>query len=326
MVKHGKNVLLVIGIVLMGLVLLTGNTSAEEVFEVGISQLVEHPALDGAREGFIKGLEESGFVEGDNIEFKIENAQGDFSTAQSIAKKFKNDGADLVLAIATPSAQAAANVIEEIPLLITAVTDPVSAGLVDSMEKPGGNITGTTDMNPVRDQFELIKDFLPDVKTVGILYNSGEANSKVQVDIAKEVAEDMGIEIKEGTATNSSEVQLAASSLIDKVDAIYLPTDNVMASAISAILKVTNEKGVPVFGSESGMVESGAVATKGINYFELGRKTGQMAAEVLDGKDPGEMDIEGSDNLDITINKNACEKLGLKIPSELLNEATKVIE
>ena len=326
MVKLGKNVLLVIGIVLMGLVFLTGTTDAEENIEIGISQLVEHPALDGARKGFIKGLEEVGFLEGEDVEFKVENAQGDFATAQSIAKKFKNDRVDLVLAIATPSAQAAANVLKDIPLLITAVTDPVSAGLTDDMENPGGNITGTTDMNPVQDQFELIKDFLPDVKKVGVIYNSGEANSKVQVDIAKKVAAEMGIEIKEATVTNSSEVQLAASSLVDNVDAIYLPTDNVVASAISAILKVTNEKKVPVFGSEGAMVESGAIATKGISYFELGRKTGRMAAEILNGKEPGKMAIEGSDNLDITINKSACDKLGLKIPSELLDKAATVIE
>ncbi len=326
MVKHSKNALFIIGIVLIGILSLSGCSNDKEVVEIGISQIVEHPALDAARDGFIAALEENGYVEGENIKLRKENAQGDFSTAQSIAEKFKNDKVDLVLAIATPTAQAAANVIKDIPIMITAVTDPVSAGLVESMEKPGANVSGTTDMNPVKEQFALIKKFLPDVKKVGILYNSGEVNSEVQVEIAKEVAEDMGIELKEGTVTNSSEVQLAASSLVDKVDAFYLPTDNVIASALPAILKVTDAKNIPVFASESGMVEQGAVATKGINYFELGRKTGQMAVEVLNGKQPSEMGVEGSDNLDITINKNACEKLDLKIPENLLDDTVEVIE
>lgn len=326
MVKHGKNVLMVIGIVLIGLLLLTGTTSAEEVFEVGITQIVEHPALDDARDGFIKGLAESGFVEGENVEFIKENAQGDFATAQSIAKKFKSDGMDLVLAIATPCAQATANVMKDTPVMITAVTDPVAAGLIENMEKPGGNISGTTDLNPVREQFDFIKKFLPDVDTVGILYNAGEANSIVQVEIARKVAQDMGIELKEGTVTNTSEVQLAASSLVDKVDVFYLPTDNVVASAIPAILKVANHREVPVFGSEGGMVEQGAVVAKGINYFELGRKTGHMAAEVLKGKNISEMAIMRSDNLDITINKKSCEKIGLAIPDEMLEKADTVIE
>ncbi|MGM0410727.1 MAG: ABC transporter substrate-binding protein [Bacillota bacterium] len=326
MVKHAKNFLVVIGIVLMALVLLTGNSNAEEKLKIGISQIVEHKALDSAREGFIAAFEEKGLIEKENIEFIKENAQGEFSTAQSIAKKFKNEKVDMVLAIATPTAQAAANEIDDIPVMITAVTDPESAGLVDSMEKPGGNVTGTSDLNPVEEQFELITKIMPDVNSVGVLYNSGEVNSEVQVEIAKDVAKELDIELKEGTVSNSSEVQLAASSLVDKVDAIYIPTDNVIASALPSVLKVTDEKGIPVFASEGAMVEEGAVATKGINYYELGKKTGNMAIKVLNGEDTAEMEVETSEDLDLIINESASKKLDLKIPEELLKNADEVIE
>ncbi|MFW5979977.1 MAG: ABC transporter substrate-binding protein [Halanaerobiales bacterium] len=325
MVITGKKTMLVIGLVLLALVFNVNIIQAEE-FSIGISQIVEHPALDSAKEGFIEGLAEEGFKEGEILSINQENAQGEFSNAQSIAEKFKKDDHDLVLAIATPCAQATANVIKDTPVLFTAVTDPVSAGLVDSMEDPGGNISGTTDMNPVEEQFALIKEVVPDVETVGIIYNSGEDNSKVQVEIAEEVSEKMDIELKEGTATNTGEVQLAASSLVDKVDAIYLPTDNVVASAIASILKVTDDKKVPVFGSEEAMVEEGAVATRGINYFELGRKTGQMAAEVLKGKAPSEINVEGSDSFDLVINEKTSENLDMTIPDELIENADNVIE
>ncbi|MGM0603353.1 MAG: ABC transporter substrate-binding protein, partial [Bacillota bacterium] len=211
-------------------------------YEIGISQLVEHPALDSAREGFIDALAEEGFVEGENLTITLQNAQADTSTAQNIARKFKQQKPDLVLAITTQSAQTAANVIKDFPILITAVTDPVEAGLVDSMEKPGGNVTGTTDMNPVAKQLDLVKQFIPDVTDIGIMYNPGEVNSVVQVEIAKEKAEEMGVKLHEGTVTNSSEVGLAASSLVDKVDAIYVPTDNIIVSALPAVLNITNPK------------------------------------------------------------------------------------
>ncbi len=326
MAIKGRSMLVVLGIVVFGLVFASGMVSASDNFTVGISQLVEHPALDSSREGFITGLEESGFIEGENIEFTVENAQGDMSTAQTIAQKFQNENPDLVLAIATPAAQAAANVIKDIPVLITAVTDPEEAGLVENMDDPGGNLTGTTDMNPIHDQFSLIEDFMPEAESVGIIYNSGEVNSVVQKEIAEEAAEVIGVELVEATATDTSEVQLAASSLAGDVDAVYLPTDNTVASALPSILDSAHQEGIPVFASEGAMVEQGAVATKGIDYFELGRKTGQMAAEVLEGTEPSELAIAGADNLNISVNKSTAEELGLEIPEDVLQEAEQVIE
>ncbi|MEC9489217.1 MAG: ABC transporter substrate-binding protein, partial [Halanaerobium sp.] len=299
------------GIVVLALVVLviwqSGILQEEkQVPRIGIAQFVEAPALVSARDGFLAGLEEEGFVAGEDFELVEENAQADFAVAQTIARKFQQDDLDLVLAIATPCAQAVANVIQEVPVLITAVTDPVSAGLVPSLEEPGGNLTGTTDLNPVADQLQLIRDFVPGVKTIGIIYNSGEINSVVQVEIARKAAEEMGLELREATVTNTSEVALAASALIDRVDAIYIPTDNTVAAAFPSVVKVTNPKGIPVFGSERAQVEQGAIATKGIDYFLLGKQTGKMAAEILRGKEPENMPIEGSKELKLVINTKAA--------------------
>ena len=320
-----KKLFTVLSLSLILLFVMTNFTVAEE-YEIGISQFVEHPSLDLAREGFIDQLAEEGFIEGENLKIDLQNAQADFSTAQTIAQRFNQNDPDLVLAIATPSAQTAANVIKNIPVLITAVTDPVEAGVVNSMESPGGNVTGTTDMNPVAKQLELIKDFLPELSSIGILYNPGEVNSVVQVDIAKEKAEEMGVEIKEGTVSNSSEVSLAVSSLVDSVDAIYVPTDNIIVSAMPTVLQTAHNNNVPVFASENNSVEQGAIATLGIDYYLLGKQTGSMAARILNGAETANMSVESSDELKLYINKSSAEKIGLDIPAELLESADTVFE
>lgn len=304
-----------------------GQKKAEQkVFKIGISQFVEHPALDAARDGFIDGLKEAGFEEGKNVTFVIENAQGDFPTAQTIANKFVGEKVDMILAIATPSAQAAANATKDIPILITAVTDPVAAGLVKSLEKPETNVTGTTDMNPVKEQLELLKEILPDAKNVGILYNAAEANSKVQVDLAKKAAEELNLTIHEATVASSSEVNQAVQSLSGKVDAIYAPTDNTIASAIGAVVKVCNDAKIPVIAAERGMVEGGALATLGIDYYLLGKQTGAIAARVLKGENPAEIPVEGSKEYKLIINKKAAERLGIKIPDGVMAKADEIIE
>ena len=319
--KKGHLLLLVLALVF----LFSMNLAAEE-YEIGISQFVEHPSLDLAREGFIDQLEEEGFIEGENIKIDLQNAQADFSTAQTIAQRFNQNKVDLVLAIATPSAQTAANVLKNTPVLITAVTDPVEAGIVQSMEKPGANITGTTDMNPVAKQLELIRDFLPEVKDIGILYNPGEVNSTVQVKLAKEKAKEMGINLEEATVSNSSEVSLAVSSLVDNVDAIYVPTDNIIVSAMPTVLQTAHNRQVPVFASENNSVEQGAIATLGIDYYLLGKQTGSMAARILNGAETANMSVESSDELKLYINKSSAEKIGLDIPAELLESADTVFE
>lgn len=300
--------------------------SPDKVFAIGISQFVEHPALDSAREGIIEGLKESGFLEGKDFTLDYQNAQTDFPTTQTIAEKFVSAKVDLIVAIATPSAQAAANATKGIPIVITAVTDPVEAGLVKSAEKSGTNVAGTSDMNPVKEQLELIKEFLPDAKNVGIIYNAAEPNSVVQVDIAKACAKDLGIDIIEATVANTSEVNLAAKTLIGKVDAIYAPTDNAVASSISAILKVANEAKIPVIPGERALVDAGALATFGIDYFSLGKQTGKIAARILEGEKPSEMAIEFSDDLKLVVNKKAADILGINIPESVLKRAAEVIQ
>ncbi|HHY71531.1 MAG TPA: ABC transporter substrate-binding protein, partial [Thermoanaerobacterales bacterium] len=262
------------------------DTKSEKVFTIGISQFVEHPALDGARQGFIDGLKEAGFEEGKNIDILLENAQADFPTTQTIANKLVSEKVDLILAIATPSAQSAANVTKDIPILITAVTDPVEAGLVKSLEIPETNVTGTTDMNPVREQLELLKEILPESKNVGVIYNAAEPNSVIQVNIAKTAAGKLELKILEATVANASEVYQAVQTLAGKVDAIYTPTDNTVASAISAIVKVANDEKIPIIGAERGHVDGGALATLGIDYYLLGKQTGLVASKVLNGEDP----------------------------------------
>jgi len=307
-------------IILTVLLVLVSSLAGAQEYRIGISQFVEHPALDAAREGFIEGLAEEGFNE-ENIEFIEQNAQADFATAQSIAQQFKSNNLDLILAIATPNAQAAANVIKDTPVLFTAVTDPVEAGIVQSMEVPGGNLTGTTDMNPVAQQIELIREFLPEITDLGVLYNPGEVNSVVQVDLLKKVTSEMGIKLHEGTVSNSSEVSLAASSLIGDVDAIYVPTDNIIVSALPSVLNITNQNNIPVFASENGQVRQGSIATLGIDYRLLGIQTGKMAARILNGAETAEMAVESSDELKLYLNTKAAENLGLEIPAAVLDRA-----
>lgn len=303
-----------------------GSDPSQKVFKIGISQYVEHPALDNARDGFIEGLKEAGFEDGKNVLIEIENAQADFPTTQTIANRFVAEKMDLILAIATPSAQSAAKATTEIPIIITAVTDPVGAGLVKSMEKPETNVTGTTDMNPIKEQLALLKEILPDAKNVGILYNAAEANSNVQVEIAKEAAKELGLKIIEATVSNTSEVNQVAQSVAPNVDAFYIPTDNTVASAIGAVVKVSMDEKIPVIGAEKGHVEGGALATLGIDYFQLGKQTGAMAVRILNGENPASISIESSKELKLTINKQTADALGLIIPKSVMTRADQIIE
>ncbi|MFF2274787.1 ABC transporter substrate-binding protein [Agromyces sp. NPDC058126] len=316
-----------------GALLLTGCAAdggaagaSDDTVSIGISQIVQHPALDATREGFKQAFADAGYVEGEDITFDEQNAQGEQATATTIAAKFQTDGVDLVLAIATPTAQAAAQSIADIPVLFTAVTEPAEAGLVDSWEKPGGNVTGTSDLNPVEQQLELVTQVVPDAKTVGIVYSSGEVNSEVQVELAKEAADKLGLTIKEATVTNSSEVAQATESLGD-VDAIYIPTDNRVTEGLEAVVQIAEQKQIPLFGAEGGQVERGAVATYGIDYTELGYQTGKMAIEILEnGADPAEMPVETLDELSLIVNPAAAERQGVTLPEDLVADADQTIE
>lgn len=299
----------------------SGAPSGGAGFSIGITQITTHPSLDAAREGFKKAFEDAGL----EVEFDEQNAQGDQATATSIASKFAGADLDLVLAIATPSAQAAAQAITGTPILFTAVTDPVSAQLVDSLDKPGSNVTGTTDMNPVADQISLVKQFAPGAKTVGIIYSSGEVNSEVQVELAKEAADKEGLEVVETTVTNSSEVQQAAQDLASKVDAIYVPTDNTVVSAFASVVQSAEDAKIPLIAGEGDSVANGGLATYGIDYFELGRQTGEMAIKILTEKaDPATMPVQSQSEYALTVNTTTLKAIGLEMPAELADKAVTV--
>ncbi len=301
--------------------------SGDKQVKVGIVQIVEHPALDAAREGFIAQMAKNGYEKDKQVVYDVKSAQGDMNTAIQIAQGFQGDKVDLILAIATPTAQAAAQTTKEIPIVFTAVTDPVAAGLVKSMEKPEGNVTGTTDMNPVEEQLALVKELKADAKSVGIIYNSGEVNSKVQVDAAKAVADKLGLAIYEAAITSPTEVKQAAESMIGKVDAFYIPTDNMVVSSISAVLSVAEAQKIPVVAGEENSVKSGAIATYGIDYAKLGEQTADMAAKILKGTaKPAELAVEKQAEMKLVINKKAAEKMGVTIPQAMLDRAAEVVE
>lgn len=296
---------------------------AEKV-KLGIVQIVEHPALDAARKGFLDVLSENGYKDGDKLAVDYQNAQGQQDTLQTIANKFAQDKKNLILAIATPSAQAVADKTNEIPILITAVTDPVAAKLVKAMDKPGTNVSGTTDMNPIKEQLQLIKDIVPTAKKVGVIYNSSEVNSQVQVKACKDIAPGLGLAIVEAPVTASNEVMQGAQSLAGRCDAIYVPTDNMVVAAVAGVVKVGETNKLPVFAGEENTVKSGAIGTYGIDYYKLGRQTGQMALRVLKGEKPQDMAIESQKELSLTLNPAAAGRMGVTIPAEIKAKAKMV--
>lgn len=299
----------------------TPASPAGESYSIGITQITTHTALDSAREGFKKAFEDAGIA----VKYDEQNAQGDQATATSIASKFASSDLDLVLAIATPSAQAAAQSITKVPLLFTAVTDPVSAQLVNSLEAPGSNITGTTDMNPVADQISLVKEFAPQAKTLGIIYSSGEVNSEVQVELAKQAAAKDGLQVVESAVTNSAEVQQAAQDLASKVDAIYVPTDNTIVSALTSVVQAAEDAKIPLIAGEANSVVQGALATYGIDYSKLGYQTGEMAIRILkEGADPASLPVEAQKDYELTVNTTTLKALGLELPASLKDRAVTI--
>lgn len=313
-----KTIIFVLAVALVLVMSLAGCSGKSDVKTIGIVQYVEHVALDSSREGFVDALSDNGYVDGENIEIDVQNAQADQSNLSTISDRFVSNKVDLVLAIATPAAQSIAGKTTEIPILGTAITDYEAAKLVKSNEAPGGNVSGTTDMNPIKEQIELLVKLVPDAETVGVIYTSSEDNSIVQAAIAKEVIEELGLTYTEVTVTNSNDVQQATQSIVEECDALYLPTDNVLASSMPIVNGVTVESKTPVICGESGMVEGGGLATLGINYYDLGYKTGLMAVKVLKGEaEPATMPIESADGFDFAINGAVAEAIGLEIPEDL---------
>ena len=295
-----------------------GAVSSPAHVDIAIIQLVEHPALDAAREGFIDGLKERGYSEGENLTLSYANAQGDQANAQTIAIQFAAQDYDLILAIATTAAQAIANAISDTPVLITAVTDAAASGLVDSNEAPGGNITGTSDMSPIAEQIDLLTQLVPTAERVAILYASSEANSKIQADVAAEALTQKGLDHRVATASSSNELQQVVESVIGDVDAIYIPTDNMFANSMAIVKQVTENAGVPVMAGEENMMQSGALATVSIDYYELGSITADMAYRILEeGADPSVMPIEYQPDPKVIINMDNARAIKLPIPEDL---------
>lgn len=294
----------------------TGGTEKEEkkVFKIGISQYAAHPSLDAATEGFKKALEEKGL----KVEFDEQNAQGETANVQTISNNFVGDKVDLIFANATPSATGALNATKEIPIIFTSVTDPVGAGLVKSFDQPGDNITGTTDNHP-EGTAKTINFITEEVKAkeIGVIYNSGEQNSVVQVEEVKKLAESKGAKLVEVSVSTSAEVKQAAEALVGRVDAIYIPTDNTVVSALESVISVANSKKIPLFVGELDSMKKGAVAASGFDYFDLGYQSGLMAVEILSGnKKASEIPVELPSSLTLVINKEAAEAQGLEVKDE----------
>ena len=302
--------------------------NTEEIYHIGIAQLVTHPALDANREGFIDAMAEEGFVEGDNVVYDYRNAELDATLENTIAQKFVQDKVDLILAIATPMAQACVQATEgtDIPVVFGSVTDPVFAGLIDSWEHPGGNVTGISDWADVGQQVELIMEIVPDVERLGVLYCPGEPNSVIQVEDLKAVAPGLGITVVEGPVASSNEVLTAANSLVGRVDAIWVPTDNTVVASFGAAVGVCEENDIPIFAADVATVEGGAVAVAGIDYYRLGQECGQVAARILRGESPANIPAKKVDMTDLWVNPGAAQRMGISIPQSVMDRATKVIE
>lgn len=305
--------------------LLATPATAQEI-SVMVTAIVEHPALDAARDGVRDGLATEGFKDGDNIKFVYQSAQGQPATATQIAKQFVGDNATVIVPISTPSAQAVVSATREIPIVFTAVTDPVAAQLVSSLTKPGGNVTGISDMSPMADHVALIREITPNVKTLGVLFNPGEANSVSLVERLKEVAGPAGITVVEAAVTKSADVQAAARSLVGKVDAMYVPTDNTVVSALEAAISVADESDIPFYAGDTDSVKRGALASIGFNYYDVGVETGKVVARVLKGEKPGDIDVTFASGSDLYVNKGAAAKMGVTIPDAVLKRASTVIE
>lgn len=296
-------------------------TDDAKTYKIGIIQYAEFPALDDATSGFEDYLEENNVA----VDIDFKSAQGDQSNCNTIAQTFVNDKVDLIYAVATPAAQAIANATKDIPVVTSAVTDLKTADLVESNEKPGTNVTGASDLNPVADQLQLLKKILPDAKKIAIMYCNAEENSRFQAKLAEEECDKLGLEYTEATVTETNQIQQVVESLNGKVDAIYIPTDNMLAKAMPTVTQVATEIKLPVIAGEEGMVKDGGLATYGINYYQLGKMAGEMAEKILKGEaKPEDMPVvfQTGDDLTLAVNSETAKKLGITIPDEIGKDAT----
>jgi len=299
-----------------------------ETRQVSVSQFVEHPALDAVLKGFQDYLKENQI----EAEYQVHNAQANMATAGQIGTQIMGEKPDLILAIATPSAQTCAQALkkaphmQQTPMLFTAVTDPLAAGLVPDLKQPGGNITGVSDMLPLGQHMAMVKEFIPGLKKLGVMYNAGEANSKSSVKLIKQVALEMNFEVVEATVSKTSEVYQAAKSLVGRADAVFVPTDNTVVESLESAIKVCIENKLPLFCADVDSVRRGAVAAMGFDYYQHGRQTGAMAQRIFAGAKPGATPVETQEKLMLHINKPFAEKMGVALSEAQLKKADKVIE
>lgn len=304
----------------------SGVASAQEQKSVAVTAIVEHPALDAARDGIRDELEAEGWVIGGDLDFSYESAQGNPATAAQIARQLVGEAPDVIVPISTPSAQAVVAATKEIPVVFTAVTDPLGARLVGSMETPGGNVTGMSDLSPIGLHLDLIREIMPDAERLGVIYNPGEANSVTLLELLKLEGPVRDLTVVEAAAPRSSDVLAAAQSLVGKVDAIYVPTDNTVVTALEAIVKVAEENQLPVFAGDTDSVPRGAIAALGFNYYDLGRQTGKIVARVLNGEAPGAIAVQGIETTQLFVNPGAAARMGIELPEAVIARAKEVIE
>lgn len=331
----GRRSLIAVAVALTGSAIVGGLTGCgkeeaasqggKTLIPIGIVQLVEHEALDAANRGIVDALAERGYKEGVNVTIDRQNAQADQSNLQNIAARFVSNDSKILFAIATPAAQTLAAATKTIPIVATAVTNFEVAKLVASNEKPGGNVTGVSDINPVAEQFALLMKFAPDAKAIGTIYNSSEINSTYQIELLKKAASAAGVEVVEASVSSVNDIQQAVASLKGKVGGLYLPTDNIIASAVPVLMKSVFEAGIPTVAGEGGMVRAGILASIAVDYYTLGKMTGAMGADILDGKKkPADMPIQSQKAEKVLVNLKTAETMGIQIPEDILKTAETV--
>ncbi|MEX1347415.1 MAG: ABC transporter substrate-binding protein [Desulfobacterales bacterium] len=314
-----KRTLLVL-VVAMAAVLAVSGTALAKTYKIGVTVIVSHPALESDQEGFEKAIAEAGL----EAEYDYQNAQGDMANATTIAQKFKNDELDLVHAIATPTSQAAVKVIKNHPIVYSSVTDPVDAGLVKTMGPSGTNVTGISDAWPIERQIELYHQMLPSAKKWGTIYNAGDANSVKSISWTRDAMKKFGLELVEVTISNSAEVYTGAQTLVGRVDAIYITSDNTVVSALDSVVKVANNKKIPLFGGDTTTVEKGMIAAYGLNYFQVGYSAGKKAVLILKGQDPGTVPSGLTENLSLWLNLKAAKDQNVTVSEKYVKMAEKV--
>ncbi len=293
---------------------------------VAVTAIVEHPALDATRDGVRDALIDAGYVPGDTLDFVYETAQGNQATAVQIARRFVGESPDVIVPISTPSAQAVVSATETIPVVFTAVTDPLTAQLVSNLEEPGGNVTGLSDLSPIEDHVALIAEIVPGAEVIGVTYNPGEANAVTLVELLKQYAPAQGLSVVEATAPRSADVLGAAQSLVGRADVIYVPTDNTIVSALEAVIGVGADNDIPVFSGDTASVERGTLASVGFDYYQVGRQTGEIVLRVLGGEDPGSIPVGTAAGTDLVVNLSAAGAMDVTVPDSVLDRASKVIE